>query len=353
MRDDLYEVECRDVWKIYGAHAKDALKAIRSEGLGRQAVQERYGCVLAVAGANLRIRKGEIFCIIGLSGSGKSTLLRHINRLITPTAGEIWVGGQNINTLNMRDLRQLRAQAIGMVFQNMALLPHRTVRDNVVLGLELRGIARDKRNLIADEKLALVELEKWADHMPHELSGGMQQRVGLARALAADPGVLLMDEPFSALDPLIRRQLQDQFINLAAVMKKTTLFITHDIDEAIRIGHHIAIMRDGAIVQSGTAEEIINRPVNDYVESFVQGVSRIHVTQAHSLMQPREAVMPLLAHLDEERCPTARPDAPLSDLIRLSIGRSEPIRVMAENRVVGFISKDALLNSIHGTEKAS
>lgn len=351
--DKDYEVECRDVWKIFGAKAGEALNAARKEGLSRKEIQKKYHCVLAIAGANLRIRKGEIFCLIGLSGSGKSTLLRHVNRLIEPTAGEILVGGRNINELSSTDLRQLRAQSIGMVFQNMALLPHRTVRDNVVLGLELRGVARDQRNAIADEKLALVDLENWADHMPHELSGGMQQRVGLARALAADPSVLLMDEPFSALDPLIRRQLQDQFIDLASVMKKTTLFITHDIDEAIRIGQRIAIMRDGVIVQSGTAEEIVGSPADDYVASFVRSVSRIHVTQAHSLMQPWDAWVGQFSDVDETRCPVARPDALLGDLIGLALGKTEPIKVMSDNRAVGFITKDALLKCIHQPEQAA
>lgn len=347
-----YEVECCDVWKVFGARAREAVIAARDRGLGRQEIQNQYQCVLAVAGANLRIRKGEIFCIIGLSGSGKSTLLRHINRLIEPTAGEIRVAGRDINALGREELRQLRAKSIGMVFQNMALLPHRTVRDNVVLGLELRGVARDKRNAVADEKLALVGLERWADHMPHELSGGMQQRVGLARALAADPSVLLMDEPFSALDPLIRRQLQDQFINLSAVMKKTTLFITHDIDEAIRIGNRIAIMRDGVIVQSGTAEEIVGQPADDYVASFVQGVSRLEVTRAHSLMQPWDLWSERLAGAAQDACPVAPADTPLGELIRLSVGKELPIKVLADGRPVGVITKDALLQGIQQKEAA-
>lgn len=267
------EVECRNVWKVFGPRSREALAAARDDGLDRSEIQRRFGCTLAIADVSLQVAKGEILCIIGLSGSGKSTLVRHVNRLIEPSAGEIRVGGQDIGRLNARALRQLRASGIGMVFQNMALLPHRTVRDNVALGLELRGVPRDRRYATAEEKLRLVNLEAWADHMPAELSGGMQQRVGLARALAADPAVLLMDEPFSALDPLIRRQLQDQFIQLSAVMHKTTLFITHDIDEAIRIGDRIAIMRDGAIVQSGTAAEVVSRPVDDYVARFVTGVS--------------------------------------------------------------------------------
>lgn len=345
-----YQVECRDVWKIFGARAKEAVIAAREQGLGRQQIQQRYQCVLAVAGANLQVKTGEIFCIIGLSGSGKSTLVRHINRLIEPSSGEIWVGGRNINTLKRQDLRQLRAQSIGMVFQNMALLPHRTVRDNVALGLELRGVRYDQRNGIADSKLALVGLSGWADHMPHELSGGMQQRVGLARALAADPEVLLMDEPFSALDPLIRRQLQDQFIQLSAKMKKTTLFITHDIDEAIRIGNRIAIMRDGIIVQSGSASEIVGHPANDYVASFVKGVSRLELTQAHELMQDWEAWSAQLAGTAGAGCPEARPDTTLSELIRLSLGHESPIKILADGRPVGIVTKDALLQGIRQGE---
>jgi glycine betaine/proline transport system ATP-binding protein len=267
------EVECRDVWKVFGQRQREALHAARTRGLDRAEVQRQYDCTLAIAGVNLQVMKGEIFCIIGLSGSGKSTLVRHVNRLIEPSAGEVRVGGQDIGKLNQKALRQLRARCIGMVFQNMALLPHRTVRDNVALGLELRGVPRDQRYATAEEKLRMVNLEAWADHMPYELSGGMQQRVGLARALAADPSVLLMDEPFSALDPLIRRQLQEQFIELSARMKKTTLFITHDIDEAIRIGHRIAIMRDGVIVQSGSAQQIVGHPADDYVARFVEGIA--------------------------------------------------------------------------------
>ena len=267
------EVECRNVWKVFGQRHREALHAATTRGLNRAEVQRQYDCTLAIAGVDLQVAKGEIFCIIGLSGSGKSTLVRHVNRLIEPSAGEIRVAGQDIGKLSQKALRQLRARSIGMVFQNMALLPHRTVRDNVALGLELRGVPRDQRYERAEEKLRMVNLEAWADHMPYELSGGMQQRVGLARALAADPSVLLMDEPFSALDPLIRRQLQEQFIELSALMHKTTLFITHDIDEAIRIGHRIAIMRDGVIVQSGSAEQIVGHPADDYVAKFVQGIS--------------------------------------------------------------------------------
>jgi glycine betaine/proline transport system ATP-binding protein len=275
--DDRIEVECRHVWKVFGTRAQEALRAARDQGLDRREIQRRFDCTLAIADVNLQVRRGEILCIIGLSGSGKSTLVRHINRLIEPSAGEIRVGGQDIGRLTAEQLRQLRGRCIGMVFQNMALLPHRTVRDNVALGLELRGMPRDQRYSAAEEMLRRVNLEAWADHMPHELSGGMQQRVGLARALAADPSVLLMDEPFSALDPLIRRQLQDQFIELSALMRKTTLFITHDIEEAMRIGHRIAIMRDGVIVQCGAADDIVTQPADEYVEQFVHSMTRTPV----------------------------------------------------------------------------
>ena len=346
LADAPVEVECRDVWKIFGARSQEALAAARTQGLTRRELQQRYNCVLAVAGANLQVRRGEIFCIIGLSGSGKSTLVRHINRLIEPTSGEIFVGGRDINKLGRRDLRQLRARSIGMVFQNMALLPHRTVRDNVALGLELRNVGRDKRYELAEEKLQLVNLDAWADHMPHELSGGMQQRVGLARALAADPSVLLMDEPFSALDPLIRRQLQDQFLELSKVMKKTTLFITHDIEEAIRIGNRIAIMRDGVIVQSGSAEDIVLNPADDYVEKFVEGISRLHVTRAHTLMHPMERWDSAYPEVDQASCPQAAPEAHLHELIRLSVGAAGPVRIMHDGRAVGFVTKDNLLRGV-------
>jgi glycine betaine/proline transport system ATP-binding protein len=223
---------------------------------------------------------------MGLSGSGKSTLVRHINRLIEPSAGRIEVLGRDVSQLNDSELRAMRANHIGMVFQHMALMPHRSVRDNVAYPLEIRGVSKSKRWAVSDHALQLVDLVGYEDRLPKELSGGMQQRVGIARALASDPEVLLMDEPFSALDPLIRLQLQDQFKALVAQLKKTTLFITHDLDEAIRIGHRIAIMKDGVIVQIGTPEEIVMNPADDYVREFVQGISKLKLVKAHSIMEP-------------------------------------------------------------------
>lgn len=340
-------IECRNVWKIFGSRADEALAAIRTEGLDKDQVRERYGCVVGVADASFSVAEGEIFCIMGLSGSGKSTLVRHINRLIEPTAGEILIDGGDINQLGAEALRQVRAEKIGMVFQHTALLPHLTVRDNVALSLELRGVDKETRIKVAEAKLALVQLSGWEERMPSELSGGMQQRVGLARAMAADPRVLLMDEPFSALDPLIRRQLQDQFLELAAVMKKTTLFITHDLDEAIRIGNRIAIMKDGRVVQVGTPEQIITAPADAYVAEFVEGISRLHLVSARSVMQPIAAYR--ASHGEPPAgCPTAGPDADLNQLTDLAVCGDKPTLIVADGQAVGVVTTRDLLRGIQG-----
>jgi glycine betaine/proline transport system ATP-binding protein len=225
--------------------------------------------------ATVSVPRGEIFCIIGLSGSGKSMLLRHVNRLIEPSADTIRVLGEDVGKKSPKDLRAMRSRHIGMVFQHMALMPRRSVKDNVAYRLEIRGVPKSRRWAVSEHTLHLVNLDGYEDRLPREFSGGMQQHVGIARALASDPEILLMDEPFSALDPLIRLQLQDQFKSLVKDLKKTTLFITHDLDEAIRIGHRIAIMKDGVIVQIGTPEEIVIQPADDHVREFVQGISRL------------------------------------------------------------------------------
>ena len=279
-------IECDGVWKIFGDSPDDALNLIRTENLDKSEAQERHNCVIGVSDVSLRIRKGEIFCIMGLSGSGKSTLLRHINRLIEPTEGRVLINGQDIAELDAKGLQTLRAKTIGMVFQHMALWPHRTIQDNVAYGLEVRGVGRKERRKIAVEILDQMQLAGWETHYPDELSGGMQQRVGLARALAADPDILLMDEPFSALDPLIRADLQGQFLELAARLHKTTLFVTHDLEEAIRMGHRVAIMKGGEVVQVGTPEDIVLNPQGEYVERFVQGISRLRFLTARQIMRP-------------------------------------------------------------------
>ncbi|WP_294619689.1 glycine betaine/L-proline ABC transporter ATP-binding protein [uncultured Roseovarius sp.] len=340
-------VRLRDVWKVFGPRADEAISAIKTEGIGKPEVLERFGCVVGVQSASFDVARGEIFCIMGLSGSGKSTLVRHVNRLIEPTAGTIEILGQDVSSLSHTELRRIRAERIGMVFQHMALMPHRSVRDNVGYPLEIRHIPKSKRWAVSDHALELVDLVGFEDRLPSELSGGMQQRVGIARALASDPEILLMDEPFSALDPLIRLQLQDQFKALVAQLKKTTLFITHDLDEAIRIGHRIAIMKDGVIVQIGTPEDIVMNPADDYVREFVQGISKLKLVKAHSIMVP----------IDEFRATDTRSlddslradeGADLDQLIDLSVDTYAPIIITENGQDVGVVDKARLLRGIQG-----
>ncbi len=347
-------IECVNLWKIYGQRDQEALRAILEEGLGKSEVQERFGCVVGVVDASFSVEEGEIFCIMGLSGSGKSTLVRHINRLIDPTSGEIFVEGTDINKMSQLELRRLRSERIGMVFQNMSLLPHKNVRQNVAFALELRKMDTRKRSELADQALDMVQLAGWGDHYPDELSGGMQQRVGLARAFAADPDILLMDEPFSALDPLIRRQLQEQFLNLSSKVKKTTLFITHDLDEAIRLGHRIAIMKDGKLVQIGTPEDIVTNPADDYVSDFVAGISRLHLVYAHTVMWPYEEFMAKRPDVDLAGCPTATSESDLNSLIDIMVTTdSTNICIMEDQACLGVVTRGGLLRAIQGHEKSA
>ncbi|MER8950395.1 betaine/proline/choline family ABC transporter ATP-binding protein [Mesorhizobium sp. M0809] len=337
-------IQCSGVWKIFGSDAKNALRAIREQGLSKSDMLKQYGCVTAVADVSFSVSEGEIFCIMGLSGSGKSTLIRHINRLVEPTDGEIIVAGRNVNGLSNSELRALRSRSVGMVFQNMALLPHRNVQDNVALSLELRGVGKAQRMHTAKEKLKLVGLEEWASRFPDELSGGMKQRVGLARAMAADPEILLMDEPFSALDPLIRRQLQHQFMELSKVVRKTTIFITHDLDEAIRLGTRIAIMKDGRFVQVGTPEEIVTEPADEYVADFVKGISRLELVTARKIMKP----MPNTPSTTPHNGATVAATEKIGAIIELATHHNGDITVMDDNRPVGMISRRDLLLGIRG-----
>ncbi|MEM7496482.1 MAG: glycine betaine/L-proline ABC transporter ATP-binding protein [Pseudomonadota bacterium] len=337
-------VRLDSVWKVFGDRADEALDAVRREGLTKPQVLEKYGCVVGVQDASFEVARGEIFCIMGLSGSGKSTLVRHVNRLIEPTAGTIEIMGEDVSAMSAKALRAVRATRIGMVFQHMALMPHRSVRDNVGYPLEIRGVPKSKRWAISDHTLGLVNLDGYEDRLPKELSGGMQQRVGIARALASDPEILLMDEPFSALDPLIRLQLQDQFSALVAQLGKTTLFITHDLDEAIRIGHRIAIMKDGVIVQIGTAEEIVTNPADDYVREFVQGISKLKLVKAHSIMESLES----LPNGVPDNAPRAPEDSDLDHLIDLSADTDVPIIITDGGADVGVVTKRRLLRGIQG-----
>ncbi len=344
------QVECKNLWKIYGERADEALLAAKERGLGKDEAREQFNCVIGVRDVSFEVSEGEIFCIMGLSGSGKSTLVRHINRLIEPTAGEVIVNGRSIGDLDEKALRQLRSQTIGMVFQHMALWPHRTVRENVAFGLEIRGMDKAQRSKAADQALEAVQLAGWEGHYPDELSGGMQQRVGLARALAADPAILLMDEPFSALDPLIRRQLQGQFLELSKVMKKTTLFITHDLDEAIRLGDRIAIMNQGNIVQIGTPEEIVTNPKDEYVADFVKGISRLQLVYAHTVMQAIEAYK--ATHGDDlVGAPHVPLTADLDHLIDAVVDTDRPLVVMDDGAAVGVITNRAILRAIQGRDE--
>lgn len=336
-------VKVTDVWKIFGARAEEAMTAVKDRGIGKPEVLSEFQCVVGVQNANFEVARGEIFCIMGLSGSGKSTLVRHINRLIEPTAGTIEILGQDVSTISEKELRRIRAQQIGMVFQHMALMPHRSVRDNVAYPLEIRKISKAKRWAVSDHALGLVDLTGYEDRLPRELSGGMQQRVGIARALASDPEILLMDEPFSALDPLIRLQLQDQFKALVAQLKKTTLFITHDLDEAIRIGHRIAIMKDGVIVQIGTPEQIVMEPADDYVREFVQGISKLKLVKAHSIMQPLDSHTGSL-----DGAPRADHGADLDQLIDLAVTTDHPVVITEDGADVGVVTKPRLLRGIQG-----
>ena len=345
--DDKAVIELQSVWKIFGGRANEAMDAVRTRGIGKPEVLQEFQAVVGVRDASFTVSEGEIFCIMGLSGSGKSTLVRHVNRLIEPTDGKIFINGVDVGALNAEALRVLRADKIGMVFQNMALLPHRTVRDNIGFALELRGVDPYQRNQLAEVALQKVDLHGYGDRLPAELSGGMQQRVGLARALAADPDILLMDEPFSALDPLIRRQLQDEFLGLSERESKTTLFITHDLDEAIRMGNRIAIMKDGAIVQIGTPEDIVTQPADDYVADFVAGISRLKLVYAHSVMIAPDEYTAKYGKVDPD-APQATPGDDLDTLVNLAIGTDQPVAIIEDGSTVGYVTKDALLRGIQG-----
>ena len=335
------------VWKIFGTRVGEAMEAVARDGLTKAQVLEEFACVIGLADCSFEVPRGEIFCVMGLSGSGKSTMVRHINLLIEPTAGRIEVLGRDVLALGEGELRKLRAARIGMVFQHMALFPHRTVRDNVAFPLQVQGQSKSKRWEVSQRCLSLVGLDGYEDRFPSELSGGMQQRVGLARALASDPEILLMDEPFSALDPLIRRQLQEQFMALSAEMDKTTVFITHDLDEAIRLGSRIAIMKDGRIVQVGTPEEIVTNPVDDYVRDFVEGISTLKLVFAHTIMERIEEYRPRPGE-DLNRAPRAAHDTDLSGLIDLSTTTDQPIVIVEGGAEIGVVDKATLLKGIKG-----
>ena len=280
-------IHIRNLYKIFGPGAARHVEAVRN-GLTKAELNERYGLVLGLKNINLEIPAGRIQVIMGLSGSGKSTLIRHINRLIDPTSGEVLVNGVDVVKMNRDELREFRRHQTAMVFQKFALLPHRTVLENTLYGLDIKGVPRDKSVPIAMQWLERVGLKGFEKKYPNQLSGGMQQRVGLARALANDAPILLMDEAYSALDPLIRVDMQTVLLNLQKEIRKTIVFITHDLDEALRLGDQIAILRDGEIIQQGTSQDIVLRPANDYIANFVREVNRGRVIHVDAVMQPVE-----------------------------------------------------------------
>ena len=314
--------------KIFGSHPERGLDMLE-QGMAKSEIHEKTGLGVGVARASFHVDEGEIVVVMGLSGSGKSTLVRCINRLIEPTAGTVTIDGVDVTALDANGLRELRLRKTGMVFQNFALFPHRTVCQNAEYGLEIKGMDPAQRRERAEQALAQVGLSGWEDSFPRQLSGGMQQRVGLARALALDPDILLMDEAFSALDPLIRRDMQDELLELQEKMRKTILFISHDLDEALKLGDRIVLMKDGVIVQVGTAEDILTNPADDYVERFVEDVDISKVLTAESVMKKSEAV----AHLK-----TDGPRAALRKMKKHSI--SGLFVLDQEHKLKGYVTAD-------------
>lgn len=286
------KIVIKELYKIFGAHPQ-TVRPLLERGLSKREILEQTGHTVGINRVSFSVEQGEIFVVMGLSGCGKSTLIRCLNRLIEPTAGEIWLDEENILTVSPERLLDIRRKKIAMVFQKFALLPHRDIGGNVEYGLEVQGVEAAARRQKALQAIELVGLKGYEQAMPDQLSGGMQQRVGLARALATDPDILLMDEAFSALDPLIRKEMQGELLDLQAKMHKTIVFITHDLDEALKLGDRIAMMRDGQVVQLGTPEEILTQPADDYVREFVQGVDRTKVLTAAAIMKrPDPLVLP-------------------------------------------------------------
>lgn len=385
-------VSVEGLTRVFGQDPQKALE-LRNSGCSKEEIYEETGDTLALYDVSFEVMPGEIFVLMGLSGSGKSTLLRCINRLIEPTDGRILIDGEDIVGMSQDELRAVRRRKLGMIFQSFALLPHRTVLDNVVFGLEVQGIPEDERYQRGEELLRMVGLGDYGASMPSHLSGGMKQRVGLARALAGDPEILLMDEAFSALDPLIRREMQDELLDLQQRLNRTIIFVTHDLDEALKLGDRIALMRDGEIVQVGTPEEILTNPENAYVERFVAGVDMTKVLSASDVMRHPEPVARCTAgprvalHLMEEHdigsvfvvdrgrrlkglvtldgtleavragrgleeiittdIPTVALDTPLTDIISVIAGSPYPVAVVDdENRLQGLVFRGAILGAL-------
>ena len=392
MDESEQQIEVNGVWKVFGNSPERALQSEYAPK-SRTEIQEELGLVIALRDVSFTVDPGEIFVVMGLSGSGKSTLARCLIRLIEATKGQIRFDGDDILAYSPEQLMQFRRSKVAMVFQHYALLPHRRVLDNVAYGLEIRGMEKEDRQRAASETIETVGLKGWEDYYPREMSGGMQQRVGLARALAVNPDVLLMDEPFSGLDPLIRREMQDELISLQSALRKTIVFITHDLNEALKLGDRIAIMRDGEIIQEGSPEEIVTLPTDEYVTEFVRDVSRAKVIQAKAIMReppvvyewqgPRAALRTMENHgrdamflisrdfklrgiLTEERAKalasqrikslegvevtpalTTSPETYIEEIIPIAARSDYPVAVVGDNRsLLGEIRRGALLTGM-------
>jgi glycine betaine/proline transport system ATP-binding protein len=333
------------LWKVFGPKADRVPADPELTGLTPAELRARTGCTAAVRDVSFDVRKGEVFVVMGLSGSGKSTLVRCLTRLIEPTAGTIAIDGEDVRAMDRSRLRELRRHRAAMVFQHFGLLPHRTVLDNVAYGLEIQGVGKAERRARAADVVAKVGLEGMEQRKPSQLSGGQQQRVGLARALAVDPEVLLFDEPFSALDPLIRRDMQEEVVRLHREEGRTMVFITHDLNEALKLGDRIALMRDGRVVQLGTPEEIVGSPADDYVREFVRDVPREQVLTVRTAMRA-------VSDAEAGNGPAVAPDATVSEAIEAVARAGAPARVVDEGRCVGVVDSDALLGVVAGTATA-
>ena len=334
----------RDLWKIFGPRA-DKIVGTPDADLSRTELKEKTGCVVGVKDVSFDVAPGEVFVVMGLSGSGKSTLVRCLTRLIEPTAGTVTLDGIDVTAASESQLRDVRRNHVSMVFQHFGLLPHRQVIDNIAYGLEIRGMAKKERRAKATEVCELVGLNGFETSYPDQLSGGMQQRVGLARALAGEPSMLLFDEPFSALDPLIRRDMQNEVIRLQGELQKTMVFITHDLQEALKLGDRILIMRDGELVQLGTPDQVVGAPADDYVRDFTSEVPKSHVLTLKWVMRdPRPD--------DSLEGPVMSPDVVVQQAARAALASDHPLRVVQDGNLVGIVDNDAILRVVVAEEAA-
>ncbi len=334
------KVVCKNVWKIFSPQGQSVINSPAAQA-SKAEILARTGQIVAVRDISFAVQKGETFVVMGLSGSGKSTLLRCLPRLIDPSAGQVLIDGEDIATMDQQQLRNIRRHKMSMVFQHFGLFPHRRILDNVAYGLEVQGVKKAERYARAQAVLKLVNLQGWENHYPGQLSGGMQQRVGLARALAVDPEILLFDEPFSALDPLIRREMQDELISLQEKMQKTLIFITHDFAEALKLGDRIAIMKDGEFVQVGTPQAVVLTPADDYVREFTKDVPRSKVLTAQNIMTP--------ALGDATPGQSVPATMAVDDLLALVAVTEQPLAVVnGADQVIGIVDRSAVLLALAG-----